>query len=194
MKYIYWRDLLPASIMFTLFAYVAAVFLPLFSRNNWLPRWLWWFQTPDNSLEGDYGWKNEHWQWRFKLPKWLATYVGQVGWLWRNPAYGFEWEGPLAANITSDSVVSWTGNPEIHNREHGITGFCLTDVVTPTNEYWHYCLVKDLGVVFGQRRCLYLNFGWKLKTYAEDTTRVKTEPKAMYTFSCRITTITLGQP
>ena len=44
-----------------------------------LKSWLSWFQTPDNSLDGDHGFQEKH------NPCWWS----KVQWLWRNPFYGF---------------------------------------------------------------------------------------------------------
>ena len=50
------------SIPLTVLALILAPVLPLFANSDgWLPKWLWWFQTPDNSLDGDQGWITEHW-------------------------------------------------------------------------------------------------------------------------------------
>jgi hypothetical protein len=46
-----------------------------------LPKWLSWFDTPDNSLFGDSKWNKEH----------SGTYWNQVCWLYRNSLYGFKW-------------------------------------------------------------------------------------------------------
>lgn len=171
--------LLPLSLCFNLLAYFLAPVLPLFaSKEGWLPKWLWWFQTPDNSLDGDDGWKTEHWQWRFRLSKRVSTYVGRVGWLWRNPAYGFEWDGPLCARISSEDEVTWSGDPGVQNRPNGKEGYCFTRV----GPYWSLVYVKRLSAA----TCFYLCLGWKLKTYAEDPSRVKSEPKAQFVFSPRL--------
>ena len=58
-----------------------------------LPSWLSMFQTPDNSLYGDYGWQVEHCQNRYECP------AGMVGWLLRNRLFGLYW-GKFAARIT----------------------------------------------------------------------------------------------
>ena len=51
-------------LIFLLVAMALALFLPAFAiGRQWLPRWLWWFQTPDNDLDGDEPWKTKHVQW-----------------------------------------------------------------------------------------------------------------------------------
>lgn len=128
-----WFVLWPLSLAFTILSMVLALVLPMFaSSDGWLPRWLWWFQTADNSLNGDgnreagTGWKGAHWQFRYELPTWLCTYVGRVGWLLRNPGYGFDFDvlgfnaGPLMTTqlwgdqLSSDTRDGWyssSGSP-----------------------------------------------------------------------------------
>ena len=97
--YLKWLVMVPVMLLVSALTFPLAFVLPFFTQyregrldNNtkkgmgwYLISWLSWFQTPDNSLYGDDGWKYEHWQWRYKLPTWLATYVGEFGWLLRNP-------------------------------------------------------------------------------------------------------------
>ncbi|HEY6898161.1 MAG TPA: hypothetical protein VI279_12945 [Rhodocyclaceae bacterium] len=185
MMYLHWLILVPISFGFTLLAMALSPILPLFaSADGWLPRWLWWFQTPDNSLDGDNGWKTEHWQWRYKLPAPLCRYVGRFGWLLRNPAYGFEWDGPLSAKIDPNATVRYSGDLAVRNRPNGKEGYCYTVVSNPGGpDYWHWYWVKKINA----ENCWSINLGWKLKTYAENPARIKTEPKAMFCFSPRAT-------
>lgn len=67
---------------------------PIFaSEDGWLPRWLYWFQTPDADLDRGFRDGNGdsiensfvHWLY-FKF-----RYVRRVFWLYRNSAYGFSY-------------------------------------------------------------------------------------------------------
>lgn len=180
-----WLPMLPVWFIFNLSAYLFAPILPLFSTlregpcdnanrvavEPRLPTWLAWYDTPDNSLYGDYAWRNEHCQ-----DGW-ETYWGAVKWLWRNPACGFEQHGPLAASIAPTDVPKAYGNINVQDKPVGCAGVCFTRV----GIYWHLCtVIKTLPGY-----CLYWNFGWRLKTYAENPERVKTEPTARYIFSPR---------
>lgn len=161
--------LLPASLAMTLLAYVLAPVLPLFSMRGWLVRELWWFQTPDNSLYGDQGHEE---RWGF-----AHSYAQMVAWLFRNPAYGFEWNGPLAASITRDDhLTDLSGDPWIKNRANAKAGSYLCRV----GDYWNYKLIKP---IFGDT-ALMAEFGWKLQGYAQGR---EVEGKAMYVCSIRFT-------
>lgn len=189
-----WLAFLPLQILFTLLALLLAPILPAFARpvlgpcdnNNAqrveprLPGWLSWFMTPDNSLWGDGGWRTEH------CPDHWQDYWGMVQWLWRNSAYGFDWNGPLCAKIDPAATVTFRGNQWIGNRPF-TPGYCFTVVTNPDgSSYWHLYWVKQISATY----CLNVNLGWKLKTYAEDPERIKTQPHAMITFSPRLTSIT----
>jgi hypothetical protein len=88
-----WWLLIPASIAFTLLGVALAPVLPLFavqrsvywsSSPQWmLPRWLDWFNTPDDNLDAGV-------RCGFFDAKW-GTYINRVRWLLRNVAYGFSW-------------------------------------------------------------------------------------------------------
>ena len=84
------------SLIMQVVAWVITPILPIFSvyrygplnNNNgygmgWrLPKWLSWFDTPDNPLTGDERWKSKHWP---------PTHWSMVLWLYRNSLYGFKW-------------------------------------------------------------------------------------------------------
>lgn len=162
--YLKWLCLLPVMLVVTAATFPLAFILPFFAqyREGWhdngniygygyyLPNCIDWFQTPDNSLDGDYGWQHEHWQWRFKLSAKLATYIGRVGWLWRNPGYGFglvELTGePIEATYSGDLAV---------NDDPGHEGSCTIKC----NDIFQYVKVKKLWA----NKSLYLNFGWNIK-------------------------------
>ena len=86
---------LPLFILATVATYVLVPFLVLFQKDGWLPNWAWWFQTWDNSLDGDNGWQFEHRPW-LDVPyadlNSVQLWVCRFMWLWRNPAYGFAYK------------------------------------------------------------------------------------------------------
>jgi hypothetical protein len=176
------------SLLVTLLAMALAPILPVFARPQMgqcdnasdsrieprLPVWLWWFQTPDNSLYGNVGWRTIH------CPDWLS-YWGQVKWLWRNPAYGFDWFGPAAALVMPDATLQYSGDPYVTNSTPGV--FHVTITNPDGSRYWNYFRVLQVG-----SRLLKLNFGWKLKTYAEVPDRLRTDR-----YAAVVTTIKLSR-
>lgn len=148
-----WLVYVPVSLFATILSYFLAPILVFFCNSDgYLPKWLWWFQTPDNPLDGDGGWKREHWQWRFKLPTPLATYVGRVGWLWRNPTYGFSINVLGAKN--PPEPFNWYGNRDIKNGTNPVNGW----LIVTSGVYWNVYIIAPF---FGRTFRLYM--GWKLR-------------------------------
>lgn len=184
MIYLKWLFMVPVMLVITVLTFPLAFVLPLFAeyRNGfldngndygpgyYLPNWLSVFQTPDNSLDGDEGWRTEHWQWRFKLPVQIAQYIGRIGWLWRNPGYGFGIE-----KLNGD-VATFVGNERV-NDSPGVEGYCLVHAGGLFQLVW----VKRVST----GKCFYVNFGWNIKGLINS-------PRAQYTatfaFSPRVAT------
>ena len=136
---------------------LAIAVVPFANDEGWLPNWLSWWQTPDNPLDGDGGWINEHWQWRYKLPAFMQTYVGRLGWLWRNNLYGFA-IGPLGALITDIKRNVVYGDPLVSNRPlHNGWLIHIIEMQDGTF-YWQFYFVK----AWNEKRCVRINLGWKL--------------------------------
>lgn len=164
MNFLKWLAQVPVMLAVTLATFILAPVLPLFARERdgfldnatrygrgaYLPGWLAWFQTPDNSLDGDQGWRTEHWQWRFGLPTWLAVYVGRLGWLWRNPGYGFG-----LVQISQHDCITFlcSGDPSVSDSPLREGRFTIS-----TPRYWQMRYVKRLTAT----KCLYLNLGWNI--------------------------------
>ena len=189
MIYIKWLLMVPVMLVVTLLTFPLAFVLPLFAvqRDGWnengsvwglgwyLPDWLNWFQTPDNSLDGDYGWQHEHWQWRFRLPSGLCTYVGRLGWLWRNPGYGF---GVVRFDSAVPVTATFDGNPSV-NDSPGVEGWCLVH----GGGLFQFVWVKRIGA----SKCVYFNLGWNIKGLVNEPHQKYT---ATFAFSPRISTWT----
>lgn len=206
-----------AALIAEVVAVPAAFVLPFFAIGRpVLPRWLSWFQTPDNDLDGDAGWLILHWQWRYKLVPTLCNYVGRVGWLLRNRAYGFKWS-VLAAPI--DHAPAFNGDPVV-NRNNGHFGLLRCwhgnawqwKWVHPLKR-WHLLAIAfslSLGNFFMGDLCLFMssiviliaaefakdgvycwmfNFGWLLDAYIGRPELAKTQPRALFLFSPRIAKI-----
>ena len=181
-----WTLMVPVMLALTVLAFPLAFALPFFAqkRDGWLdnatrygegyflPKWLNWFQTPDNDLDGDQGWREEHMQWRFKLPAALATYAGRVGWIWRNPAYGFGIE-----RVGAPAIGKVEGNLSINDRPF-VEGHCSIEI----QDLWQYVLVKRLT----SGKALYMNLGWNIKGALEGNPRVHI---ATFAFSPRVVSV-----
>lgn len=188
MIYAKWLLMVPVMLLVSALTFPLAFVLPFFVeyREGWhgnagifgygwyLKPWLNWFQTPDNSIDGDYGWQHEHWQWRFKLPAPISTYVGRVGWLWRNPGYGF---GVVyLVDFEHHLEATYAGNHQV-NDSPGVEGYCLVHA----RELFQLVWVKRIST----NKCVYCNFGWGIKGLLDGD---KHQQIATFQFSPRIST------
>ena len=117
------------------------------TKEGWPPHWLWWFQTPDNSLDGDKGWKAQT----------TPGYLSRVRWLWRNSMYGFA-IGVLGAKFELTDRVVTTGDPKVSNRPL-VEGLVIRRVYRGSKViYFQWYYVK----AWSSTRCIRINLGWKL--------------------------------
>lgn len=158
MIYLKWALLGIPSLLMAIVGRVLAPFLPFFvQENGFLPRWLWWFQTPDNPCDGDAG----HWE-RWPGTDAWSTYKRRVAWFLRNVGYGFDIDVLGVQIFATDSIKS-LGDPDVD-----------TD---PIHSGWNFrrvyrdgeCIAWHLYFVFQypflKTRCLRGTFGWKLFGY-----------------------------
>lgn len=177
------------------FNWFAAPVVALFATKNangeyWLPKYLWYFQTPDNPLNGDRGFKNEH-RWflndkdvdsnKFKV------YANHVLWLYRNCMYGFA-ISVLGCTIKEGSIYSVSGfrydvvNPNsadleaVGNRPL-VEGLVKRRLAVPLgNTYFQWYYVRGWLSILGtacppflSERCIRINLGWKLWNFKNAT-------------------------
>jgi len=110
------------------------------SNGPRLYKFLSWFQTPDNSLNGDIGFQ------ALFPPCWWS----KVHWLWRNPFYGF-----CVKYFDGSTGMSYSGNLDCSPTKPG-------HILVKGHGLWQYVLYKPmLG------KTLYLNFGWNIKALVD---------------------------
>lgn len=153
MMYAKYALLVVADLFVSFLNLFLAPFVVLFANDaGFLPNWLYWFQTPGDSLDHDYHNK------RFPGPQtgW-RRWFSRAAWLYRNSMYGFAIEVLGAKTKGTDLRVTYgddrTSNRPIHSG------------------YVHYELYRDGKLVYFQyylviqwceTRCLRVNIGWKL--------------------------------
>lgn len=183
MNFILYPFLVVINLVGTVLTFPLAFFLPMFATGQYgwinnatakateprLPKWLSWFQTPDNSLWGDNGFKSAN----------GTGYIPSIKWLWRNPFYGFAvktFDGSTGMSYSGDLDCSPTKPGHIFVKGHGLF-------------QWVY--YKKIG-----SKCLYLNFGWNIKALVEpgfitpdqwhDNTALIADYPATFAFSPRL--------
>jgi hypothetical protein len=166
------------SLPLTLMGFILSPVLPLLSSEKEgkldnggsyglgprLPDWLSWFQTPDNSLDGDAGFEKLNGK----------GYWPKIKWLCRNPTYAF---GLKYLNSPYESSVS--GDKTIKDNDNARAGWCLVK----SNGLFQFTWVKSIGF----SRCIYCNFGWNIRALVDDNVNPKPDPyEATFVFSPRI--------
>lgn len=178
MIYILYILLVPISLLITLIAVILAPVMPVFTQQKlwWcdnhsyqavgpvLPNWLNWFNTPDNTLNGDATFQNIN----------GISYWSKVKWLWRNPAYSF-----ALRYITSPYTTSVNGDPTIKDNDNAKAGWCLVHA----NGLFQFTLVAPIGF----SRCVYVNLGWNVRGLVDVNVQPKPQEwQATFVFSPRI--------
>jgi hypothetical protein len=179
MVYLAYFILVPISLLLTLVAILFAPVFPLFATQQmgWcdnhsyeavgprLPKWLSWFMTPDNSLDGDATFE------RLNPP----SYWSQVKWLWRNPAYSF-----ALRYLNAPYTTSVKGDKTIKDNDNAKAGWCLVHA----NGLFQFVVVRRIGTT---NRCVYINLGWNIRALVDDNVPEKANPyQSTFVFSPRI--------
>jgi hypothetical protein len=150
-----WAVKVPASLVFAFISLFLAPVVVLFAKDDanglgWLPRWLWWFQTPDNPVDGEPFWRDAH----------PNRYIRRVGWLWRNAGYGFDW---MLSPVLRHFVIFKTGNQAVSNTplvEGCFWRYARARYHGATHDAWQLYIVKAWP--FGIKKCVRINLGYKL--------------------------------
>jgi len=137
--------------------FIAAPILSLFTAKGW-PKWGSLFWTYDNPSQGDLGWQTK----RSYFPNTndrLKLYCNRVGWLWRNPGYGYQ---KFAGVLWGEGyLVTIRGNPQI------------SDKYKRPGKYFATCQDKEGNLVafefycvfpYSESRCFRCRLGWKIVT------------------------------
>ena len=179
MIYLIYLILVPVSLIITLAAVFLSPVLPIFAseQEGWLdnhakwglgprlPVWLNWFQTPDNSLDGDATFEAIN----------GTGYLPKVKWLIRNPAYAF-----ALRYLVSPYNTSVSGDKTIKDNDNAKAGWCLVHA----NGLFQFTLVKR---ILSTSRCVYINLGWNIRGLVDDNVPNKPNPwQATFVFSPRI--------
>lgn len=155
--YLKWLCFLPASLAFDVFGRLLAPLVVLFAdESGWLPRRLSWFQTPDNSIDGDAG-HLERWG---DSEKPLSRYVRRVAWLWRNCGYGFN-IGPIGFHAEPGDTKQVFGDPSVGDTS-GVSGSCRWLVYRGGKPVAFQVYFVRHYRIFGVWKCVRIGAGWKV--------------------------------
>lgn len=178
MIYLIYLVLVPISLLLTLIAYLTAPVMPVFAKDTegWLnngsqwgvgprlPKWLNWFMTPDNSLDGDETFE--------KLNG--ISYWSKVKWLWRNPAYSF-----ALRYLHTPYTTSVKGDPTIKDNDNAKAGWCFVKA----NGLFQFTWIAPIGF----SRCFRVTLGWNIMGLVDPKVQPKPDIwEATFAFSPRL--------
>lgn len=178
MIYLLYIALVPLNLIATVLAIILSPIMPIFAtqQEGWqdnagnygvgprLPKWLSWFQTWDNSLDGDATFQAAN----------PPSYVSKIKWLIRNPA-------PSVAlrTLTSPYDTSYKGDPSIKDNDNAKQGWLFVKA----NGLFQYACVKR---ILSSDRCFYVNLGWNIRALVDPNVHPGQTYIATFVFSPRI--------
>lgn len=178
MIYLIYLLMVPVNLLVTLLCILLSPILPIFATQQYgwcdnrsyqavgprLPKWLSWFQTPDNSLDGDATFE------KINPP----SYLSKIKWLIRNPGYGYG-----NKYFSAPYTTSYTGNPNIRDNDRAIAGYLFCHA----NGLFQFVWIKPIGY----QRCIYVNLGWNIRGLVDPNLKPKPDQwEATFAFSPRI--------
>lgn len=178
MIYLIYLALVPISLLTTLIGLVLAPVMVLFKQDKlwWcdnhsyqaigpvLPNWINWFNTPDNTLDGDATFQTNN----------PLSYWSKIKWQWRNPAYSF-----VLRYLSSPYTTSVAGDPTIKDNDNAKSGWLFVHA----NGLFQFTTVIPIGF----SRCIYCNLGWNIRGLVDNNVQPKPQKwQATFVFSPRI--------
>lgn len=156
--YIYWLVLVCLNVVFVLATFILAPVISLFTSDNRWPSIGGIFYTYDNPPFGDDGYIEKRSHFPLAIDG-LEGYINRVGWLFRNPAYGFA----KSAGIDYRDVEKMFehGNLDVSDK-YKVSGYYFTSAYDVFGEIIAF---EFYGVFpWSSSRCLRVRVGWKLQT------------------------------
>ena len=168
-----WLLLALGGLVVTLVHVVFFWLISLFAiRTGNLPKYLAWFQTPDNPAIGDGSFQEKQMPWTKKLPARLSRYFLAMGWALRNPAYGYDkWAG---TDIPVEKVRYVSTGAELVDIFRDSKGKCIVIEGTITRKlevdtlvYFQYTRLHRW--FFNPNKAYRVSIGWTLTPWMIST-------------------------
>ena len=147
---------IPLEILQFLVVPIALLFCG--EESEKLPRWAAWFDDPDYGINGDDGWKNEH----FPNGK-NRTFFARLCWLYRNRigVFSAKYLGVRVEDIDSNTVRTQGDALATYNKGQKSTECLVTcKMKDGTERFGYYREIRYKGFLSGFYCRIYV--GWKL--------------------------------
>lgn len=134
-------------------------------EDEHLPKWLYWYDEPNWGINGDNGWKKDH----FPEPT-NRTWWARVRWLWRNRINGYQIDiQGYNVEKTDISTLQVIGNPDATSVKGREDTFCVVRVKDISQKEY-------FSLYYEKRWCKYfylrMYIGWKLMDISNAKTAV----------------------
>lgn len=153
-----WLLMLPLSLATKPFGLVTYPFVCLFcSEEGWLPGILSWWQTPDNSMDGDEGFATLHAPFKGSVSGY-KRWVNRVAWGYRNSMYGLK-INVLGYHLEEGFDLNYRGSVWKPSDRPVTEGWSLRIATNPSGAkaYHFVCFYR-----IHKKYCLDFMSGWKL--------------------------------
>lgn len=178
MVYIKWFCLLITNLVTNLLSLPLSPLVALFANDDgWLPKWLYYFQTQDNPIDGDAGYITLYAPYipvKSKFQRWW----NRTNWLWRNKLYYFSYRVlSVRYNPTKDLLVNsgnyWVGNGVVGVLGSGKSGLSVAKLYRNGKLIaFKYYYIRQWQKY--PDKCIRVLLGWKLAGYVDGEERVAT--------------------
>jgi hypothetical protein len=165
------------NIPFDILCYFLNPIVVLFAdKDGYLPKWLYWFQTHDHSLDLEPDFIAAKWPLLVDRPEWpnwmrsILKYLRRVTWLYRNTGYAFAYD-VLGYDIDGKNLVIYGDNTigDLHPGKSGYF-FCYDKSRSIWTRGWCLYVIYRYGA---SGHCLRMYLGWKMVAISKNLNREK---------------------
>ena len=165
----WWRALsmFLIAIPLELSSFIIVPIILLFCKkeDEHLPKFFSWYDEPNWGINGDYGWKKDH----FQEPE-NRTWWARVRWLWRNRINGYQiTKQGYNVEKTDISTLRVLGDPNATSVKGRADTFCVVRVKNVSQKEY-------FSLYYEKRWCKYfylrMYIGWKLMDISNAKTAV----------------------
>lgn len=180
MVYLKWTFLLIVNLITNLISLPLAPIVVLFANDKgWLPKYLYYFQTQDNPIDGDEGFKTLYAPYipvKNKYQRWR----NRTAWLWRNKLYYFSYKVlSVRYNILENTFIlinsgdNGVGNGVVGVEGSGKSGLSVAKLYRNNKliafKYYYIRQYKS-----HPDKCIRILIGWKLPGYIDGNEKIAT--------------------
>lgn len=137
------------------------IFVLFVTKENKLPKCLYWFDTFDCDLSGDPGWKEQNRPYLIEDNA-FKRWVNRWRWLWRNRMYGFSYSILSVKYVKATDIIAYTGDIDIGNCGPAAKSGSFFKTITRGKWITGFQYYRIKQYKRWPNKCTRLLIGWKL--------------------------------